>query len=624
MLLQYILKLSIGITVVYLFYLLLLRRLTFYTLNRWFLLAYSMICFIIPFIDVNVFNWFNRPALRQSILVQYIPVIEMTGNETAHTTIDPWQLVMITMVAGMLIMAVRLLVQYYSLFNMRRKAVLLYDKDVKLYDVNEQVIPFSFGNAIYINQRQHNEEELKDIIQHEFIHVKQRHSFDIIWSELLCIVNWYNPFAWLLKKDIRQNLEFIADQQVLQSGLDRKQYQYLLLKVVGVHSFSIATKFNFSSLKKRIAMMNKARTAKVHVLRFLFMLPLLVIILLAFRNTTRQHPVAAPAITAVADTIPNKAAGAAPVAPEDIQTIDINKTDNSQTVTIVLKNGQVEKYNLLNPKEKEVFEARYGPLPPAPPAPALPAVPAATAKPLIEKITRMDVDKAPQPPQPPAPPTLALARDTTITPDQIQRIDVNKAGNKITITLKTGEKNTYDLNDLKQKKDFESKYGKLPPPPPPVSPAPAPAPLPAPAGVEAPKPAAAPAPATPAVVANNAVVVIRPDDVKANAHVKTVLSNLVAAREETIAVISSATTEAQLAQIQQQLKEKGYTLELENVITVGGMLTELWGSISDPQGNKNGFAASDFSQVVISRTKTHKGAPTVLIVRVKSGKPAIS
>jgi hypothetical protein len=354
------------------------------------------------------------------------------------------------------------------------------------------------------------------------------------------------------------------------------------------------------------------------------MLPLLVIILLAFRNTTRQHPVAAPAITAVADTIPNKAAGAAPVAPEDIQTIDINKTDNSQTVTIVLKNGQVEKYNLLNPKEKEAFEARYGPLPPAPPAPALPAVPAATAKPLIEKITRMDVDKAPQPPQPPAPPTLALARDTTITPDQIQRIDVNKAGNKITITLKTGEKNTYDLNDLKQKKDFESKYGKLPPPPPPVSPAPAPAPLPAPAGVEAPKPAAAPAPATPAVVVNNAVVVIRPDDVKANAHVKTVLSNLVAAREETIAVISSATTEAQLAQIQQQLKEKGYTLELENVITVGGMLTELWGSISDPQGNKNGFAASDFSQVVISRTKTDKGAPTVLIVRVKSGKPAIS
>src|SRR6185503_15569259 len=87
-----------------------------------------------------------------------------------------------------------------------------------------------------------------------------------------------------------------------------KQYQYLLLKVIGVNSFSIATNFNFSSLKKRIAMMNKTRSARVHLLRFLFMLPLLVVVLLAFRNATQkqqqQQQQQQPMRGSVTDTIP--------------------------------------------------------------------------------------------------------------------------------------------------------------------------------------------------------------------------------------------------------------------------------------------------------------------------------
>jgi BlaR1 peptidase M56 len=125
---------------------------------------------------------------------------------------------------------------------------------------------------------------LKEIIRHEFVHVKQKHTIDILFAEFLCIINWYNPFVWLMRKAIRQNLEFIADNNVLQSGFDRKQYQYLLLKVIGVSQFSITQQFNFSSLKKRIAMMNKLKSAKVHLIKFLFALPLTAILLLAFRD----------------------------------------------------------------------------------------------------------------------------------------------------------------------------------------------------------------------------------------------------------------------------------------------------------------------------------------------------
>ncbi|HEY8893217.1 MAG TPA: M56 family metallopeptidase, partial [Niastella sp.] len=377
--LLYLIKLSISLSIVYLFYQLFLRRLTFYNWNRWYLLIYSLVCFVIPFI--NVFTIIvERPALRESAFINYIPAItQMTppanaGTATGTSGINWLQVGVVVIVSGMLFMIVRLLLQYYSLYKMRSKAVLLYDENVKLYHINEPVMPFSFGRGIYVNQHQHSEDELKDIIRHEFIHVKQRHSVDILWSELLCILNWYNPFAWLLRHDIRQNLEFIADQQVLQTGLDRKQYQYLLLKVIGVNSFSIATNFNFSSLKRRIAMMNKTQSARVHLTRFLFLLPLLVVVLLAFRNTSQERRQLQREKELKTDTVPNAVKEAS--AWKDVESLNVI---NNRKVTIRLKNGKVEHYDMQITREREAFEAKYGslPEPPAPPAP--PPAPKASA-----------------------------------------------------------------------------------------------------------------------------------------------------------------------------------------------------------------------------------------------------
>jgi hypothetical protein len=107
---------------------------------------------------------------------------------------------------------------------------------------------------------------------------------DILFAELLCIVNWYNPFVWLMRYSIRQNLEFAADRKVLGSGVDKKGYQYHLLKVVGDPGYRLANNFNFSSLKKRIIMMNKIKSARLHLVKFLFILPLLGVLLVAFRS----------------------------------------------------------------------------------------------------------------------------------------------------------------------------------------------------------------------------------------------------------------------------------------------------------------------------------------------------
>jgi hypothetical protein len=485
--LQYLLKLTISLSIVYLFYQLFLRRLTFYNWNRWYLLIYSLVCFVIPFI--NVFTIIvKEPSLRESALVNYIPAItQMTPvSKTTATGIDWLLIAAAIIVTGIGVMIVRLLIQYYSLFKMRSKAVLLYDNKVKLYHIDAPVMPFSFGRGIYVNQHQHSEGELKEIIRHEFIHVKQRHSLDIIWSELLCILNWYNPFAWLLRHDIRQNLEFIADRQVLQTGLDRKQYQYLLLKVIGVNSFSIATNFNFSSLKKRIAMMNKAKSARVHLIRFLFLLPLLIVVLLAFRNSTQANR--QPLRTPITDTIPTNQ----PPGWKDIQTIDVNDAK----VTVRLKNKKVEKYDLTNPKEREVFESKYGALPEPPPPPVAPSRQDREMPEAPEPPERPAVREAPETPEAPEAPEKAEAPEQPEAPEMaenVMHIDAqapvpppppppvpvqdcfNKKGFCISVVESYGEaivivkdKNNkivqaVSLSDWKKDKQYEEKYGEVPP-----------------------------------------------------------------------------------------------------------------------------------------------------------------
>jgi hypothetical protein len=250
-LLSYCLKLSVSLALVSLFYQLVLRKLTFYNWNRYYLLGYSLLSFFVAFIDIS-------PVLQQNKwssvhFVQWVPVLNSEEIITT-TTVTPglftiWNTVGLLLITGMSVMLFRVLLQLFSFRRMMKKAKFISADGMKFYQVNDSIIPFSFGNSIFINRHLHCEEELKEIIRHEFVHVKQKHSIDIVWAEIICLLNWYNPFAWLLKASIRQNLEFIADNKVLENGIKKRDYQYLLLKVIGNNHFCLSQKFKFSSLK---------------------------------------------------------------------------------------------------------------------------------------------------------------------------------------------------------------------------------------------------------------------------------------------------------------------------------------------------------------------------------------
>jgi hypothetical protein len=435
----YLMKISITLIVVYVVYWLLFRRLTFYTWNRWYLLALSVLSFLIPLADIT----YLLDSRNSELVGVYIPSLTQVLESADSTSYElftrslTWTNGIYLLVAtGTFVLLIRLVIQYLSFRKMLRSADVIMEGPVRVYQVHESIVPFSFANSIFINAAQHSEMELKEIIRHEFIHVKQRHSIDIMVSEFLVMLNWYNPFAWLIRNAVRQNLEFIADEHVIRTGVNRKEYQYLLLKVIGAAPYTITNKFNFNSLKKRIVMMNKNKTARVHLLRFALVIPVVALSLVAFRTQHRAHTLPS-LLTTVTDTVPEKK-----VSPDDISTINVN----NKSIEIVLKDGKRELYDVTDPKQKAAFEKKYGKLKP-PPVPPVPPTPAA------------------------APTPRAGVSGKIVMPDDILSIEVYKVdgNNRIKLLTKDGKTEEYDLNKPEEKADFEEKYGKLSGPTPPTS-----------------------------------------------------------------------------------------------------------------------------------------------------------
>ncbi|WP_343669647.1 M56 family metallopeptidase [Chitinophaga sp.] len=280
--LLFLLKANIALTLFYLAYRFGLRRLTFYTLNRAFLLLAIICAAVCPFINPETIFRHNRPLTGAAIAY----VIDFNDLRQPAT---PWINVVLIYLfwAGVIVMALRMLLQLSSLWALHRTTSKdkLFDQQVRVTDKSLQ--PFSFLHNIYINPAIHSPAELSAIMRHEQVHVRQWHSLDVLLGEINKIFYWFNPGAWLISIAIRENLEFITDRYMLRQGADIKAYQYSLLKVSGIpYATAIANNFNFSHLKQRIMMMNKQRSSKYNLVRY-FVLGSIMLIVLVSLNYTR-------------------------------------------------------------------------------------------------------------------------------------------------------------------------------------------------------------------------------------------------------------------------------------------------------------------------------------------------
>jgi hypothetical protein len=270
-------------------YYLILRRLTFYTINRIFLIFGILFSSIYP--SINLTDFFHNQKQINQETVAFVPKLNQQVNELVPTNFLVAHLhdIVVVFYIGLLVMALRLIVQFFSLYRLHQQSVPGVVADYKVRILTESVSPFSFWQTVYINPLLHKEKELQTILSHEQIHVKQWHSLDIILAQLSVVFYWFNPGVWLIKKAIKENLEFLTDQKILNKGIDKKAYQYSLLDVGNLSpAAAIVNNFNLSDLKKRIKMMNVKPSSHLTLSRYLLVTPILLVTTLVFTISKRD------------------------------------------------------------------------------------------------------------------------------------------------------------------------------------------------------------------------------------------------------------------------------------------------------------------------------------------------
>lgn len=274
----YLLLVNLGLVLFYALYKLVCTRDTFFRSRRFILLLALVLPFVLPLVDVR--EWLeSRDSLIMLTHFDYSVVLPeiVVESETAEAGNGVWVLsdwVKYLYLAGMLVLSVRFFVQACSLWHLILRTQEKTINGIRVKCLNGSSGPFSFFGWIFLNPATVKEDELDEILTHEMAHVKQRHSVDVLLAEMVSICCWMNPFAWLLKREVRLNLEFLADKRVVEAGFATKSYQYHLLGLAYSHKYGLSNNFNFSHLKKRIIMMNKKKSNGTGRIKYaLFMLP---------------------------------------------------------------------------------------------------------------------------------------------------------------------------------------------------------------------------------------------------------------------------------------------------------------------------------------------------------------
>lgn len=152
----YFIKLSVSVAVVFLFYYFVLRKLTFYNWNRWYLLGYTLLSFFIPFINISPvldkYEWLKSEAITWVPVMGNPSALHNSGVLRKGLSFTVWQWLVLLVLAGAFILLIRLLLQYVSYRRMLGKASIISSGEMNLYQVNDNIAPFSFGHSIFINR----------------------------------------------------------------------------------------------------------------------------------------------------------------------------------------------------------------------------------------------------------------------------------------------------------------------------------------------------------------------------------------------------------------------------------------------------------------------------------------
>lgn len=261
---QYLLLVNIYLLLFYGFYVLLLRKETFFQLNRLYLVSAALLSFMIPVIQANwVQNLFITQQVKYTLYSS--PVLVYNFKPTEESPVSIGEVLLILYLAGIVFLSGRLIWQLFKLKKVISQPV--------------SAVSYSFFKKVKLNA---DGEENAAIATHEDVHARQWHSADVLLVELVMIVNWFNPVVYFYRRAIKHIHEFIADRHAVKAGTDKADYAMLLLSQTFhtptndlVNSF-----FNKSLLKERIIMLQKNNSHRMALIKYGLSAPLFILMMI--------------------------------------------------------------------------------------------------------------------------------------------------------------------------------------------------------------------------------------------------------------------------------------------------------------------------------------------------------
>ncbi|MGL1888101.1 MAG: M56 family metallopeptidase [Reichenbachiella sp.] len=291
-LLLYLLECSVTLVLLYSLYVLLLRKETFFSVNRFFLLAILAFSFLIPLMSFELSSSkeyvMTEPIQQLSTArVSYYEaladwsegngvsgnVVAVTQLPTDRNTLSLVMMVLAVYAIGVIAILFRLIWTYHWIHELKKNNHKEEMEGVTVVKLPQRIAPFSFLNSVFVSEELLETKEFVQILAHEKTHIKQRHSVDLLIVQLLAAVLWFNPVVWLLIKSLKTTHEYIADKKMITQGYSLVEYQSLLLRqLISNNSFGLVHNFNLSFIKKRITMMKIKETGWTGKVKFVLVL----------------------------------------------------------------------------------------------------------------------------------------------------------------------------------------------------------------------------------------------------------------------------------------------------------------------------------------------------------------
>jgi biopolymer transport protein ExbD len=342
--LVYLFESGICMLILYLVYWFFLRKETYFTFIRLYLVGSVFLVLLVPFIHVNISipgnDSLREPAVKiiqfrdyyeeliamtdpyyrvhepvdQSTMSDYDPETGQihgppaplndgyySGVETvferpatvsfSSRIVSPAGIILLIYFGGVFYFICRFIYLCMRLFLITRKNEIIRKNGFRLVNLRGDFSPFSFFSYVFINLDSVSAREMENILAHEHVHVQQQHTLDHLLAQGLAVFQWFNPFAWQIRNALKTTHEYIADKGVLDQGFRLFDYQSLLLRqVITYHSVELVNNFNLKPIKKRIAMMTKNRSGISAKLKALFIIPFALLVFVLFAEFTITGP----------------------------------------------------------------------------------------------------------------------------------------------------------------------------------------------------------------------------------------------------------------------------------------------------------------------------------------------